>query len=58
MAKDLDNPQENDFERGKISTFNGSRLGECNGFNLGTKFEDYAPIKMKILHSGNILCDK
>merc|ERR1712038_1011240 len=46
----LDNIGQDDFNRGTISTFQGSSLGECHNFDLAsTSFYD---IHMKLTHSG------
>ena len=50
LAENLDNPLTADFTKGEISTFTGSTLGECNGFDMGAKI-DWANA-MTIYHSG------
>ena len=50
MAENLDNFFSDDFNRGELSSFDGSTLGECNGFDLGQK-EDWTSC-MTLYHSG------
>ena len=54
----LDNIFENDFNEGTISEFEGNRIGECNGFDLG-EMEDWTEF-MTLYHSGILakICDK
>ena len=50
MAENLDNIFSDDFNQGELSSFDGSTLGECNGFDLGQK-EDWTSC-MTLYHSG------
>ena len=50
VAENLDNIFSDDFNRGELSSFDGSTLGECNGFDLGQK-EDWTSC-MTLYHSG------
>ena len=50
VAENLDNFFSDDFNRGELSSFEGSTLGECNGFDLGQK-EDWTSC-MTLYHSG------
>merc|ERR1712113_1383289 len=45
----LDNVGTDDFNRGTISTFAGSTIGNCNNYDLGNTRND---VSMKITHSG------
>jgi len=45
----LDNVGTDDFNRGTISTFAGSTIGNCNNYDLGNTKND---VSMKITHSG------
>jgi len=50
VGENLDNLLGNDFNEGTISTFTGSSLGECNGFDMGsgTNWNN----AVTLLHSG------
>ena len=39
VAEHLDNPLGDDFNQGEVSSFTGSTLGECNGFDMGTNVD-------------------
>merc|ERR1712168_1288527 len=45
----LDNVGSDDYNRGTISTFAGSTIGNCNNYNMGNTRND---VSMKITHSG------
>merc|ERR1712033_46004 len=45
----LDNVGSDDYNRGTISTFAGSTIGNCNNYDLGNTKND---VSMKITHSG------
>ena len=53
VAENLDNPLGNDFNEGTISSFTGSTLGECNGFDLGDDFD--ITHLMTLYHSGTYI---
>merc|ERR1712183_68179 len=46
----LDDPTQDDFNRGTISTFSGDLLGECNHFDLATTAPNQ--MNMKLSHHG------
>merc|ERR1711931_338767 len=46
----LDDPTQDDFNRGTISTFSGDLLGECNHFDLAKSTPNQ--IYMKLSHHG------
>jgi hypothetical protein len=51
VAENLDNLFGDDFNAGELSTFTGSTLGECNGFDMGTGVDwNHA---VTIYHSGS-----
>merc|ERR1712055_1063306 len=45
----LDNVGSDDYNRGTISTFAGSTIGNCNNYDMGNTRND---VSMKITHSG------
>merc|ERR1712042_72942 len=47
----LDNVGHDDYNRGTISTFSGSTIGQCNNFDL-TSLTSSHDIHMKITHTG------
>merc|ERR1711915_483611 len=44
-AGQLDNPKIDDFEKGEVNTFSGSRIGQCNMFQIGR-----LPLTVKVTH--------
>lgn len=48
----LDNAFTDDFNPGLISTFTGDGLGHCNGFEMGSKSEDWTDGFMTLFHEG------